>query len=85
MVKDDNEVSKGDEEALKGDEEVLKGDVEAVKGDGEAQKGERKVLKVQYGIVNPFNAELLGTLASPAINSWGGGEGGKVKQNQNIL
>ena len=31
---------------------------------------------------NPFNAELLGTLASPPLNSWGGGG---VKKNQNIL
>ena len=26
--------------------------------------------------INPFNAELLGTLASPQLNSWGEGGGG---------
>ena len=35
-------------------------------------------------LINPFNAELLGTLASPQLNSWGGGGGG-VEKNKNIL
>ena len=31
--------------------------------------------------IHPFNAEFLGTLAFPPLNSWGGG----LKKNQNIL
>ena len=34
--------------------------------------------KPHTGLFNPFNAELLGTLASPPMNSWGGGGDCKI-------
>ena len=36
---------------------------------------------MQDDLIKPFNAELLGTLASPPLNSGGGG----VNKNKNIL
>ena len=37
------------------------------------------ILACHYFTLNPFNAELLGTLASQSLNSWGGG--GEKKLN----
>ena len=35
-----------------------------------------------YLLINPFNAELLGTLASPPLNSWRGGGGRWYKKSE---